>query len=158
MIEGSYSRLLPQGLERTKGFILLDVSAMPPPAYQKADNRPSSQSLPFRVRQDAAIPAGRKQSESGRCELPCDAYRREMIDAVRFDLDETLFDRTTSFSALLSDQSKRFSGSLESVSLDEWRDRFLAIDRRGHVHKTLVYRAVLRAFGGGATADRLFAD
>lgn len=81
-----------------------------------------------------------------------------MIDAVRFDLDETLFDRTTSFSALLSDQSKRFSGSLESVSLDEWRDRFLAIDRRGHVHKTLVYRAVLRAFGGGATADRLFAD
>lgn len=131
---------------------------MPPPAYQKADNRPSSQSLPFRVRQDAAIPAGRKQSESGRCELPCDAYRREMIDAVRFDLDETLFDRTTSFSALLSDQSKRFSGSLESVSLDEWRDRFLAIDRRGHVHKTLVYRAVLRAFGGGATADRLFAD
>jgi putative hydrolase of the HAD superfamily len=82
-----------------------------------------------------------------------------MIDAVLFDLDETLLDRTSSLRSFLDDQFERFSGSLGSVSLDEWRDTFLALDQRGHVHKTLVYPAILREFGGDASAGNdLFAD
>lgn len=82
-----------------------------------------------------------------------------MIDAVLFDLDETLLDRTSSLCAFLGDQFQRFSKRLGSVSLDEWRDRFLALDQRGHVHKTLVYPAILREFGGDASAELgLFAD
>jgi len=82
-----------------------------------------------------------------------------MIDAVLFDLDETLLDRTSSLRAFLGDQFERFSERLGSASLDEWRDRFLALDQRGHVHKTFVYPEILREFGGDASAERgLFAD
>jgi putative hydrolase of the HAD superfamily len=82
-----------------------------------------------------------------------------MIDAVLFDLDETLLDRTTSLHAFLGDQFERYAGSLGDVSLDKWRDRFLTLDQRGHTHKTLVYPAILREFGGNvATQHELFAD
>jgi len=82
-----------------------------------------------------------------------------MIDAILFDLDETLLDRTTALRAFLSDQFERHAGSLGHVGFAEWRDRFLALDRRGHVHKSVVYPAILAAFGGDAAAGpALFAD
>jgi putative hydrolase of the HAD superfamily len=82
-----------------------------------------------------------------------------MISAVLFDLDETLLDRTTSLRAFLANQFERYAERLGDVALDEWRDRFLALDQRGQVHKTLVYPAILAEFDGDASAaDALFAD
>ncbi|MEO8374176.1 MAG: HAD family hydrolase [Sphingomonas bacterium] len=82
-----------------------------------------------------------------------------MIDAVLFDLDETLLDRTTSLHAFLKDQFERFAERLGRASSDEWRNRFLALDQRGHVHKTVLYPSILAEFGGEASAEHeLFAD
>ncbi len=77
-------------------------------------------------------------------------YGRRMIGAVLFDLDETLLDRSTSLRAFLADQWKRFALRLGKTSFDEWRDRFLALDRRGQVNKKIVYAALLAEFGGYA--------
>jgi putative hydrolase of the HAD superfamily len=82
-----------------------------------------------------------------------------VIDAVLFDLDETLLDRSTSLRAFLADQFGRHIDDLGTVSLDEWRDRFLVLDQRGLVHKSVVYPAILAEFGGLASAaDGLLAD
>ncbi|MCP1559077.1 UNVERIFIED_ORG: putative hydrolase of the HAD superfamily [Methylobacterium sp. SuP10 SLI 274] len=82
-----------------------------------------------------------------------------MIDAVLFDLDETLLDRTTSLKAFLRDQFERHADHLGQVQSDEWCARFLVLDRRGHVHKSVVYPAILDEFGGRAEhAEILLAD
>jgi len=82
-----------------------------------------------------------------------------MIDAVLFDLDETLLDRTASLRAFLADQFGRHAGSLGNVGMEQWREHFLALDRRGQVLKTIVYPAILAEFGGEAGAyQTLFAD
>jgi putative hydrolase of the HAD superfamily len=82
-----------------------------------------------------------------------------MIDAVLFDLDETLLDRTTSLQGFLADQFDRHGQILGSVNFADWRDRFLALDQRGHVHKKMVYPAILTEFGGDAAAEHsLFSD
>lgn len=82
-----------------------------------------------------------------------------MIAAVLFDLDETLLDRTTSLIAFLADQHSRFGSRLGACSFSDWRDRFLAIDARGHVHKSIVYPAILSEFGGDLSLkDELLAD
>jgi putative hydrolase of the HAD superfamily len=36
--------------------------------------------------------------------------------------------------------------------LETWRSRFMALDQNGHVHKSIVYPAVLREFGGDPLA------
>jgi putative hydrolase of the HAD superfamily len=66
-----------------------------------------------------------------------------MIFAVLFDLDETLLDRTSSLVDFLADQHRRFSRRLGAVPLERFRSRFLALDGRGSVHKSLVYPALL---------------
>lgn len=82
-----------------------------------------------------------------------------MLTAVLFDLDETLLDRTTSLVAFLTDQHARFGGELGCSSFPAWRDRFLALDARGHVHKSIVYPSILREFDGNLSlADELLAD
>ena len=81
------------------------------------------------------------------------------ISAVLFDLDETLLDRTTSLRAFLTDQYGRFGGRLGSLEIDNWASRFLALDERGRVHKSVVYPALLEEFGGDrSAADALLAD
>lgn len=81
------------------------------------------------------------------------------VSAVLFDLDETLLDRTTSLRAFLSDQHRRFSDRLGTVEVDAWISRFLALDDRGRVHKSIVYPALLDVFGGdNSAADGLLAD
>ena len=75
-----------------------------------------------------------------------------MIAAVIFDLDETLFDRTNSLVDLLKDQHSRFGNRLGAAGFDAWRDKFLTLDKRGHVPKSLVYPEILLAFGGDAMA------
>ncbi|MFT3975947.1 MAG: HAD family hydrolase [Sphingomonas bacterium] len=82
-----------------------------------------------------------------------------MIEAVLFDLDETLLDRTGSLRAFLADQYTRHSARLGDVPMPVWRDRFLTLDRRGMVHKSVVYAALLAEFGGDTdAADPLLAD
>jgi len=82
-----------------------------------------------------------------------------MIAAVLFDLDETLLDRTNSLVDFLADQHHRFNGRLGGPVFPAWRDEFFALDRRGLVHKSLVYPALLTSFGGDATAaNELLAD
>ena len=82
-----------------------------------------------------------------------------MLNAVLFDLDETLLDRTTSLVVFLTDQYARFGGELGCGSFPVWRDRFLALDARGHVHKSIVYPSLLREFDGNLSlADELLAD
>jgi putative hydrolase of the HAD superfamily len=82
-----------------------------------------------------------------------------MIAAVLFDLDETLLDRTSSLRAFLRDQYTTFSSRLGCVAFEVWQDRFLALDARGHVHKSVVYPTLLAEFGGDPeAAQALFAD
>ena len=75
-----------------------------------------------------------------------------MIAAVLFDLDETLLDRTHSLVAFLADQHAHFADLLGDAPFEAWRDRFLALDARGHVHKSVVYPAILAEFGGDLDA------
>jgi putative hydrolase of the HAD superfamily len=82
-----------------------------------------------------------------------------MIRAVLFDLDETLLDRTGSLVSFLADQHARYGECLGHAPLPAWRARFLALDEGGHVHKSIVYPAILKEFGGDpGMADTLLAD
>jgi putative hydrolase of the HAD superfamily len=81
------------------------------------------------------------------------------IRAVLFDLDETLLDRSGSLIEFLGDQHARFGHRLGNVSLERWRERFIALDDRGRVSKSDVYPRILDAFGGDAAcAPDLLAD
>ena len=75
-----------------------------------------------------------------------------MIKAALFDLDGTLLDRAASLADFLADQHERFALRLGSAGLQDWRGRFLALDRNGHMHKSVVYPALLAEFGGDAAA------
>ena len=82
-----------------------------------------------------------------------------MIRAVLFDLDETLLDRTGSLRAFLADQYARHAASLGMATGQTWCERFLALDRRGHVHKSVVYPDLLAEFDGeAAAADVLLSE
>ena len=82
-----------------------------------------------------------------------------MIAAVIFDLDETLFDRSNSLVDFLEDQHSRFGDRLGVAGFDAWRDKFLTLDERGYVRKSLVYPEILASFGGDATAaNELLSD
>ncbi len=67
-----------------------------------------------------------------------------MAGAVLFDLDETLLDRRSSLRRFLADQHARFFASGRHVSVDDYCTRFLALDRRGLVPKSVVYPACSR--------------
>ncbi len=75
-----------------------------------------------------------------------------MIKAVLFDLDGTLLDRASSLEPFLAEQRKRFAHRLGAADVETWRSRFLALDQGGHVHKSIVYPALLAEFGGDADA------
>lgn len=82
-----------------------------------------------------------------------------MISAVLFDLDETLLDRTRSLRAFVAGQYRRFAERLGAVSGEAWCERFIELDARGGVHKSVVYPAILREFAGDpAAAGALLAD
>jgi putative hydrolase of the HAD superfamily len=82
-----------------------------------------------------------------------------VIAAVLFDLDETLLDRTTSLRAFLADQYERYADCLGSAMLEDWRSHFVALEKRGGVHKSVVYPVLLAEFGANADlAGALLAD
>ncbi|MGR4865755.1 HAD family hydrolase [Caulobacter sp. LARHSG274] len=82
-----------------------------------------------------------------------------MAEAVLFDLDETLLDRTTSLRSFLRDQFFRFNEHLGRADYPIWEERFLKLDARGSQPKSKVYPVLLDEFGGKiAEANRLVAD
>lgn len=82
-----------------------------------------------------------------------------MSYAVLFDLDETLLDRSTSLRAFLTDQYQRYEKALGEVPYPIWEAKFIELDARGHVHKSIVYPQILSIFGGDLSlADALLED
>jgi putative hydrolase of the HAD superfamily len=82
-----------------------------------------------------------------------------MIEAVLFDLDQTLLDRKSSLAAFLRGQWERFSSGLGNASFEEWRGKFLTLDKQGMVPKSEVYPQILTEFGGDpALSGALLAD
>lgn len=63
-----------------------------------------------------------------------------MIEAVIFDLDGTLMDRTKSLKAFLDDQYERYHEYLMDVQRDDYIHYFLEYDQQGYVKKDKVYR------------------
>lgn len=70
-----------------------------------------------------------------------------MIQAVLFDLDGTLFDRTSSVTAGLQRQYARFAQDLRATPQAAYQERFLVLDDRGYVNKRVVYQQLAEAFG-----------
>lgn len=82
-----------------------------------------------------------------------------MIQAVLFDLDETLLDRSGSLRAFLHDQHARFLAHWSHVPLESYCERFLELDAHGYVHKSIVYAQLLEEYAiPSLTADELLAD
>lgn len=82
-----------------------------------------------------------------------------MIEAVLFDLDQTLLDRKSSLDAFLRDQWERFSSRLGDAPMKVWRCRFLVLDEQGLAPKSKVYPQLLSDFGGDPTiSDALLED
>lgn len=69
-----------------------------------------------------------------------------MIGAVLFDLDETLFDRIGSLRDFLADQHRRHE-RLQTAERSRFVERFLELDNRGIVAKSVVYPRLLRDLG-----------
>jgi putative hydrolase of the HAD superfamily len=81
------------------------------------------------------------------------------VRAVLFDLDETLHDRTETVRGFLQTQHRRFGGALGGASIESFTNKFLALDARGSVPKTIVYEKLLHELGGDPSmADSLIAD
>jgi putative hydrolase of the HAD superfamily len=69
-----------------------------------------------------------------------------MNGAVLFDLDETLFDRTTSVGAFV--QTQFLNANLDQyIEVAGLTSRFLELDARGRTHKLWVYQTILQELG-----------
>ncbi|WP_083196716.1 MULTISPECIES: HAD family hydrolase [Rhizobium] len=63
----------------------------------------------------------------------------DVIEAVMFDLDETLIDRRAALKAFLPDQFERFRDQLQGVTLQAFEATFLALEKEGLVDKQKLY-------------------
>lgn len=68
-----------------------------------------------------------------------------MIEAVFFDLDETLFARTESMRQLLADQHRKYLYAT-NVATSAWCEAFVRLDQRGMVNKSIVYAKLVEEF------------
>jgi putative hydrolase of the HAD superfamily len=73
--------------------------------------------------------------------------RSSMIKAVLFDLDDTLFDRTSSVTAGLQRQYARFAQDLQGTLQAAYLERFLVLDERGYVNNRVVYQQLAAEYG-----------
>ena len=70
-----------------------------------------------------------------------------MVDAVLFDLDDTLYDRIPCVERSVADQFARYCGEFPGVTFDIYRDCFSGFDYpRGFVAQFEAYEGLLRAF------------
>ncbi|ARU63024.1 hypothetical protein CBW65_20130 [Tumebacillus avium] len=82
-----------------------------------------------------------------------------MIRAILFDLDETLLDRSASLKSFLQDQYTRYLFYFREIPFATFQARFLTLDQRGYVHKSVVYRQLLDEWHiKGLTSDQLLHD
>ena len=70
-----------------------------------------------------------------------------MIQAVLFDLDETLFDRTSALIACIRGQHNRFGEISHRVSQDLYLSSFIELDQHGYANRDLLYAQLLDKFG-----------
>lgn len=70
-----------------------------------------------------------------------------MIDAVLFDLDDTLLDRDSTVRRFVAAQHQRFERWLERLPLDTYVELFMELDNHGYVWKDTVYKQILSEFG-----------
>ncbi len=69
-----------------------------------------------------------------------------MVDAVLFDLDETLTDRSASMARYAALFHRDFIGHLRGVSVTEIESVFLALDERGYRPREQVYAGIVARF------------
>lgn len=81
-----------------------------------------------------------------------------MIQAVFFDLDETLIDRAPAIRAFVVDQYARCASVLEAVPLDRYRDTFLDVEQFGRIPKKTVYPELATKLGLPESAAKLLLD
>lgn len=69
-----------------------------------------------------------------------------MIQAVIFDLDGTLLDRDSSLHNFIDNQYKRLSFALKHIPQQDYINKFIELDCRGHVWKDKVYQILIKEF------------
>lgn len=69
-----------------------------------------------------------------------------MIRTVLFDLDGTLLDRDASVQSFVADQHQRWAASLGHIPRQDYIDRWVEYDCRGHVWKDNVYQSLVSEF------------
>ena len=81
------------------------------------------------------------------------------LQAVVFDLDDTLLDRRGSFDAFVSDQWNRFVPWLHAIDLDQYVQTLTEHDRNGYGPRRGLFAGLTTRFGLPAVvADRLLTD
>ncbi|TCP59394.1 putative hydrolase of the HAD superfamily [Tumebacillus sp. BK434] len=82
-----------------------------------------------------------------------------MIRGILFDLDETLLDRSASLKRFLQDQYARYRPYFQAIPYRQFEARFLELDERGYVHKSVVYSQLIAEWSvKGLTSDQLLHD
>ena len=79
-----------------------------------------------------------------------------MINAILFDLDDTLLDRTTSLGEFVQEQHRRYQ--LDHVAYDTYHRRFLELDERGYAAKPHLFQTLISEFAVPASVEALLAD
>ena len=67
----------------------------------------------------------------------------QMIDAVLFDLDETITDRSASLAKYAALFHRAFAGSLNPIPVEQIEATFLALDNRGYRPREEVYAGIV---------------
>jgi putative hydrolase of the HAD superfamily len=70
-----------------------------------------------------------------------------MLEAVLFDLDETLLVRRAAIVAFIGDQYDRYAAALAGIGRDRFIARFLALEDEGRTPKVAVYPALVAELG-----------
>ena len=82
--------------------------------------------------------------------------RHQVIEAVLFDLDGTLFDRDATVAGILAWQVSEFAVAIRPERSADFARRVTTLDARGHRDKREVYEIVAAEFGLDASVrDRL---
>jgi putative hydrolase of the HAD superfamily len=79
-----------------------------------------------------------------------------LINAILFDLDDTLLDRTTSLGDFVQQQHRRYN--LDHVPYATYRSRFLELDERGYSEKPRLFQTLIDDFAVPASVEALLAD
>lgn len=85
--------------------------------------------------------------------LPSNSSIPTMIEAVLFDLDETLVDRMASMSKYAALFHRDFAGHLRGVSVAAVEAALIALDERGYRPKDEVYAGIVARFQWNAAPD-----